>query len=193
MVRIRDYADVASISIVIVLLLVLALSTFASPPHRAPTATATTATATATARHDRVSPPRDVAVPTRRPPAPPRNASAAPLPTADVDGGRRNVGIRISPTDRKSFSSIRSPTNALFASQSVTCYNRGSACNVNSLSCRAAPFAQTSNQQHVPGPPACPPAPPATPAYYQQPPVYAPHYARVNIYQGDSYGDLAEL
>ena len=106
-----------------------------------------------------------------------------------IQGEARNVAMRILPTAGVSFSSIRSPTNALFASTEVTRYDRCGRCNTNSLSCRDAPFAQTSNQQHrVPDAPACRCHAPQSPTYFQEIPVYAPHCPRVNMYQASICG-----
>lgn len=90
-----------------------------------------------------------------------------------------------------SFATIRIPTNAMHASQAIddVC-SRPHQRDAYSLTCRTAPFNQTSNQQHVPP---CASGPPSSPAYYQQIPQYEARRARVNMYQGRRPCTLAAL
>lgn len=125
-------------------------------------------------------------------PAMPRSADGTLSLTIPVATHRPLTHDPHDPHDpSSSFATIRIPTNVMHASQAIddVCSHPHQR-DAYSLTCRMAPFNQTSNQQHVPP---CASGPPTSPAYYQQIPQYEARRARVNMYQGRRPCTLAAL
>lgn len=125
-------------------------------------------------------------------PAMPRSADGTLSLTTPVATHRPLTHDPHDPHDpSSSFATIQIPTNVMHASQAIddVCSHPHQR-DAYSLTCRMAPFNQTSNQQHVPP---CASGPPTSPAYYQQIPPYEARRARVNMYQGRRPCTLAAL